>query len=192
MAQDPKLEWISHLAQTEVGLASFVTNLPPDPSLTSKFATISNVSDPLSLGRVKITLESENNSFELSNWCYVIGSPGGNLSTDFIGEKCLVTFESGDSNKAIVLGIIPSNGTTSIGNPVKYPVIKLENNSPTGKIPPCDLSNLGTAIMIEEISGTSQKVCRRDDSGAYEWMSPISPQVIRTNTVEVKSPEQNI
>ena len=159
MAQQD-FQWISDLAQTKISWDSFLTNIPPDAALTAKFATVSNVSDPLSLGILasllaglaKLTYESENNSFETSNWCYVAGHPGGNLSTDFIGQKCIVCFESGDQNNAVVLGFIPVAGKRAIGNPVKIPIIPLENNSPNGKIPKCNESNLGSLAGTNIVS----------------------------------------
>ena len=192
MSKQSNMEWIGEIVKNNISFSSFITNMPPDAALTAKFATISNVTDPLLLGRVKLTFESENNAFETSEWCYVVGHPGGNLSTDYIGQKCLVVFESGDQNKAIVLGFIPVAGKRAIGSPVKLPILGIENNSPTGKIPECNESNLGSIIMLEEQSGTNQRICRRDDSGSYAWMGSNSPQVIQTNTVEAKSPEQKI
>lgn len=184
METNNSLSWVKALVSTEAGFNEFTTNLPPNPNLTARFANISNTADPLELGRVKLTFENENHSYETSDWVYVLSHPGGNLSTDYIGQKCLVIFESADANKALVIGFVPIPGSRAVGNPVKFPVIKREENSrggEYGRIPICNEANIGSAIMIEEESGTNHRVCRRDDRGAYAWMGTNSPQVVKTN-----------
>lgn len=190
--KNQKVQWLKDLAQTQKGFASFLTNLPPDPQLTARFAIITNVDDPLSLGRVKLSFQNEGNNFELSEWVYVPSHPGGKLSTQFIGEKCICVFESGDPNKPIVVGFVPTPGRRAIGNPVKLPVISQENQHQPGKIPECNENNLGAEILIEEPSGTNKKICRRDDRGEYAWMASTTPQVIKTTIASPQSPEQKI
>lgn len=186
------IPFLDRLAQTNMGFSSFVTNFPPNVQLTAKFGLITDTDDPLDLGRARVTFDNENYEFETSEWVYCLNHPGGKLSTDFIGQKCVIIYESGDPNNAIILGLIPTNNRTPLGNPLKLPVLKSEASSEFGQIPECNEANSGSILVFNEYSGTNPRICRRGETGEYAWQNLNTPQVYRSNLVEVESPAQKV
>ena len=187
-----KINFLQDLALTNKNFSSFITNLPSNAQLVAKFAIVTNVEDPLELGRVKVTYDNENYNYESSNWVYCLSHPGGRLSSDFIGEKCVMIFESGDPNNALIIGFIPTPGKPAIGMPLKIPVLNQETDSPNVQIPECNESNQGSVIALTEYSGINPRICRRNDQGEYSWQNLNSPQVVQTNTIDAETPSQKI
>lgn len=138
---------------------------------------IADVSDPLKLGRVKVTTDDE----ITSSWIPVSGSSSGTLSARYIGAQVLVGKRGGRSDDMYVIGVIRSDPEVGInGNPLQLPVIDESMavwNGSTDQGMACNEGNQGRVYILSNEMNQDVVVCLRRTSKqvgskpAWAWKS---------------------
>lgn len=151
------------------GLDAEVLNLP---------ATVSDVEDPNSLGRVRV-LFGEDSIDAKSDWIPVLGVGRGILSTQYIGSKCIVSSVSGNPDNSIVIGLFNDTTYNQViaQAPITIPTIDISDitntEDPGAK---CNKNNEGRAYIFSGNVTQDLKVCIRrnnrqtgPDKDVWEW-----------------------
>jgi hypothetical protein len=130
----------------------------------NEVATVSSVSDPKKLGRVKVTYQDGGTS----DWVYVLGSNKGLLSAQFIGTTCLVGKAHGKSEDAFVLGFF--NKSPDAAYPGSSPQVAILSEqmeayrapaSPGDQGLRCNEGNAGRVYIFDNEINQDLVVCLR-------------------------------
>ena len=142
----------------------------------NEVATISSVSDPKKLGRVKVNYQDGGTS----DWIYVLGSNKGLLSAQFIGSTCLIGKAHGRSEDAFVLGFF--NKSAEAGYPGSSPQVAILSEqmeayrapaSPGDQGLRCNEGNAGRVYIFDNEVNQDLVVClrrnNRQESNEQIW-----------------------
>jgi hypothetical protein len=127
-------------------------------------AIIADVSDPKSLGRVKVTTADG----LISDWIPVSGSSRGRLSSKYIGTRVLLVKVDGRPENLYVTGILSGDSSIGvIGTPVQLPIIDesvavWSGSSDTGM--QCNEGNEGRMYVLSNEIGQDVVVCLKRSS----------------------------
>ncbi len=143
-------------------------------------AVISDVNDPLKLGRVKVTTDDG----IVSQWIPVSGSNKGVLSARYIGSEVLVGKTNGRSENMYVIGVIRNDPDIGIsGNPLQLPIIDESTavwNETTDSGMKCNEGNEGRMYILSNEMNQDVVVCLRRTSNqvgskpSWSWKSITS------------------
>lgn len=130
----------------------------------NEIATITSVSDPKALGRVKVQFADG----IVSDWVYVLGSNRGQLSTQYVGATCLIGKAHGNSEDAFVLGLFNRDVETgAIGTPVQLTILNEQDASAAAPSSPgdqglkCNEGNAGRIYLLDNEMNQDVVVCLR-------------------------------
>lgn len=136
----------------------------PYTDLFNESAVISDVNDPLKLGRVKVTTSD---GF-LSGYIPVYGSNSGTLSARFIGTEVIVGKLNGRAEEMFVIGITRSNPDTGIsGLPMQLPIIDESTaqwNKSTDSGMLCNEENKGRMYILSNEMNQDLVICMRKNN----------------------------
>ena len=139
---------------------------------------ISDVNDPLKLGRVKVITDDGITS---GNWVPVSGSNSGTLSARYIGSRVLIGKTNGRSENMYVIGVIRNKPDIDMtGNPIQLPVVDesmavWEGSADAGMM--CNRGNEGRVYVLSNEMNQDVVVCLRrtsnqvDSNSAWSWKS---------------------
>lgn len=145
-------------------------------------AVISDVNDPLRLGRVRVTTKD---GIVSGDWLTVPGSNSGVLSARYIGARVLVGKKDGRSDDMFVIGIIRNDPDVGIpGNPIQLPIIDesmgVWSNPTSDAGMRCSQENEGRMYVLSNEMSQDVVVCLRrtnkqvGNSAAWAWKSITS------------------
>jgi len=133
----------------------------PFSDLVNEKATIIDVNDPDSMGRVRVLTSDD----FTSDWIPMPGSGRGKLSAKFIGSSVLVTKIDGRSENMYVVGILPSSPEVGVtGTPVQLPVIDESLGVYSGSADQgmkCNRGNEGRLYVLSNEMNQDVVVCLR-------------------------------
>lgn len=136
----------------------------PFSDLVNEEATIIDVNDPDSMGRVRVLTSDD----FTSDWISMPGSGRGKLSAKFIGSSVLVTKIDGRSENMYVVGILPSSPEVGVtGSPVQLPVIDESLGVYSGSADQgmkCNRGNEGRLYVLSNEMNQDVVVCLRRSS----------------------------
>jgi hypothetical protein len=166
---------IASIAQTQTRIIETLGVPYSDPF--NEEGVISDVNDPLKLGRVKVRTDDQ----ITSSWIPVSGSNSGTLSARYIGAQVLIGKRSGRSDDMYVIGVIRSDPDVGInGNPLQLPVIDESMavwNGSTDQGMSCNEGNQGRVYVLSNEMNQDVVVCLRRTSKqggskpAWAWKS---------------------
>lgn len=170
--------------QTEIGFQRLMQNsrgIYADPY--SEIATIFATNDPKKLGRVKVVFSDSTES----EWIYVLGQGRGEISTQYVGAKVLISKSDGNSEDCFVVGIFNTEDDVGIvGNPLQISVFD-EQNELNSRDPgmKCNEGNLGRAFIGSNEISQDFKICVRrtnnqetGEKAEYMWKSLTHGEMI--------------
>jgi hypothetical protein len=157
--------------QTEIGFQRLVQNsggIYADPY--SEIATIFATNDPKKLGRVKVVFSDSTES----EWIYVLGQGRGELSTQYVGAKALISKSDGNSEDCFVVGIFNTGDDVGIvGSPIQVSVLdeqsELNYRDPGMK---CNEGNLGRMFIGSNEISQDLKICVRRTNNQEDVEKP--------------------
>jgi len=129
-----------------------------------------DVDDPLNLGRVKVVLDSREDSEKgvaySSNWYTTLGSFTGRQPASLVGQRVSVVFTDGNPSLGVIADILFDQTSTkpaSASTMVRLPLYKV------GELPPASELNRGcVALIMDDVYGDYQVVCLKRQ-GQYLW-----------------------
>ena len=152
-------------------------------------ATISNISDPENLSRVKV-LYGENADAE-SDWMPILNQGKGKVSSQYLNAKAIVATIAGNTDNPVVLGLYGDtpNGLGASG-PVTVPVIDeadIANSEDPGA--ECSKENEGRLYLFTNNVSQDLKICVRrnnrqegTDKDVWQWKNVTRGLVVEKST----------
>jgi hypothetical protein len=142
----------------------------------NEIATVSSVSDPKKLGRVKVSYQDGTTS----DWVYVLGGTKGLLSAQFIGATCLVGKANGKSEDAFVIGFFNKSADAEFpGGISQIPILSEQMEAYRAPSSPgdqgllCNEGNAGRVYIFDNEINQDFVIClrrnNRQESNEQIW-----------------------
>lgn len=158
---------------------------------SNEAATIVAVNDPKNMGRVKVQYGDD----IVSDWIGVIGSNRGQLSSQFIGARCIVSKLDGASNRELVIGITSNDPESAIiSDPVQIPILSEQANAFNRLFPEetgdrgvkCNEGNAGRVYIFSNEMHMTPSICLRvnnfqeteSNTPLWNWVPLRTPRVV--------------
>jgi hypothetical protein len=158
---------------------------------STESAVIVAVNDPKNMGRVKVQYDSG----IVSDWIGVVGSSRGQLSSQFIGSRCVISKLDGASNRELVMGITSSDPESSIiSDPIQVPILSEQANAYNRLFPEetgdrgikCNEGNAGRLYVFSNEMHMTPSICLRvnnfqetkSNTPTWNWVPLKAPRIV--------------